>query len=345
MHPPTHTRDIPGIGDNSFDRASTRPASGMTASQRYRAGGTVIFLAAIAVAAVSAGDAGKYKRTFLHGSNIIVIPQDAAETKRLFGDEYRYLNRNHLVFISDLDQRTLVQLVLQEFQAYLVMLTRQLFTRALGSRGVDTEIPIVFLFKDRDSYVKGLNDMGVGAVLGNGASSDNLRSGYHFSAPGHSFILINYHDDYAVGLSVFVHELTHALIRMEYPDAPVWLDEGLATMFGSCRVEGEQLRYEFGDSLYRMKQSLRGGGLPLARLFESTSEDFLGGDHVPFYDTAELLCRYLHSGNLLHPVYLEMRDGRGKGVNGAESVARLAGRTLEGLEKDWREWLDNQGRR
>lgn len=298
---------------------------------------------AMAATLISTCDAGEYSRTFRQGLSTIVIPQDAAETKSLFGDGHRYLNRNHLVFISDLDQQTLVRLVLQDFQAYLAMLTRQLFTKALNSHRKDSvEIPVIFLFKDRESYVKGLRSMGVGALTGVGGEKDNLRDGYHFSAPGASFILINYRDNYAYGLSVFAHELTHALIRMEYPDAPIWLNEGLATMFENSRVEGGQLQYRFNASLSRVK---RGGTLPLKRLFESTSLDFLGAEHIPFYDAAELFCRYLHTRNLLIHVYIEMREGRGKGVNGSETVARIAGRAFEALEKDWHDWLKNQGRK
>lgn len=305
---------------------------------------------AIAVAAVcavlaSTGDAGDYTRTIGNGSHSIVIPQDAAETKRLLGDKYQYLNRNHLVFISDLDQQTLAQLVLRDFQTYLALLTRQLFTKALSShRAGSSEIPIIFLFRNRESYVKGLRDMGVGAAMGGDDALKSLRNGYHISGPDISFILINYHDNYAFGLSVYAHELTHALLRMEYPDAPIWLNEGLATMFENCKVDGGQLRYQSAGSLRRMKNGLRGGGvLPLARLFESTGKDFSGSGHIAFYDAAELLCRYLHTRNLLIPVYLEMREGRGKGVNGSETVARMSGRTLEGLEKDWHEWIRNQG--
>lgn len=300
---------------------------------------------AIAAAFVPNSAAGEYNHTIRNGPDTIVMPQNAEETKRLFGDKYHYLDRNHLVFISDLDQRTLVQLVLRDFQTYLVLLTRQLFTKALSShRKGSTEIPVVFLFKDRDSYVNGFQTMGIAAALGSQLELDNLRNGYHISGPNANFILINYHDNYSFGLSVYAHELTHALIRMEYPTAPIWLNEGLATMFENCKVEGGQLRYASSGSLYRMKNGLRGGGiLPLARLFESTNRDFSGSGHVAYYDAAELLCRYLHTRNLLVPVYLEMREGRGKGVNGSDTVARMAGGTLDGFEKDWHEWLKKEG--
>ena len=320
---------------------SVRPQAANTAAWLF-----TVFLTVV-VALASNADAAEYKRTIRNGPNTIILPQDAEETKRLFGDGYQYLNRDHLVFISDLDQQTLVRLALQDFQTYLVMLTRQLFTKALNShRQGNSEIPTVFLFKDRDSYVRGLQAMGISAAMGSGSESGNLRNGYHFSAPGVSFILINYHENYAFGLSIFAHELTHALVRMEYPTAPIWLNEGLATMFENCKVEGGQLRYAFSSSLVRMQRSLRSGNaLPLARLFKSTNRDFSASDHLPYYDAAELLCRYLHSRNLLIPVYLEMREGRSMGENGSETVARIAGGTLENLEKNWHEWLKSQQRR
>ena len=335
MSRPAHTHDGTATATKPLDAPGRRCHAG---GARFPA--ATFFLVAVALALASNGFAADYKRTIPHGPNTIIIPQDAAETKSLFGDRYQYVSRNHLVFISDLDQQTLTRLVVQDFQTYLAMLTRQLFTKALNAhRAGSSEIPIVFLFKDRDSYVHGLRAMGIGAALGNAGGTDNLRNGYHFSAPGVSFILINYHDNYGFGLAVFAHELTHALIRMEYPAAPIWLNEGLATMFENCKVEGGQLRYRFGESLPRAR---RNGVLPLARLFAATNQDFADSGHTPFYDAAELLCRYLQTRNVLIPVYLEMRDGRGKGVNGSESVARLAGGSLEALEKNWHEWIGSQ---
>lgn len=307
----------------------------------------VLLFFAIAAMLAFRCEAADYTRTVRLGTNKVVIPQSVAETRRLFGDSYQYLNRSHLILISDLDQRTLTQLELQDFQAYLTILTRQLFTRALNSSRKDnTAIPVIFLFKDHESYRKGLRDMGLGDMLDSEMGRGNLRRGYQFNSPEVNGVLIDYRDNYAHGLSIYAHELTHALVRMEYPQAPIWINEGLATMFGHCKVEGGQLQYMFGEGLARLKQGLRGGGvLPLARLFESTSKDFMGGGHLQYYDAAELLCRYLHSRDLLVQVYIEMRDGRGKGVNGSETVARVAGRTPEELEKDWHQWLKEQGRR
>lgn len=303
-----------------------------------------LFLFVCTVSFIVVGNAAEKDEGILLSPNAITIPKDAAETRQLLGDDFQYLDRSHLILISDLDLGTLTQLEIQDFQAYLTILTGQFFTKALNSYHRDkTALTTVFVFRDEKSYTKGLRDIGLGVLLDAGLKQGNLRRGYQFTTPGVNGVLIDYRDNYAVGLSIYAHELTHALVRKEYPEAPVWLNEGLATMFGHCRVEGGQLRYVFGSSLAALQHGVRDGGvLPLEQLFASTNTKFLGLGHGPYYDAAELFCRYLHSRNLLVQIYIEMRDGRGKGVNGSDTVARVAGRTLEELEKDWHEWLLEQ---
>lgn len=313
------------------------------AKRFFQAAPAALFLCLLAAALPSsacAGDAEGYKRTIRNGPATIVIPQDDSETKRLLGGEFRYMNRNHTMLISDLDQATLVRLALEDFQAYLTMLTRQLYTRALTSHRADNpEIPVVFLFKDRASYVKGLRNMGIVVEEGSESDESKLRNGYHYSGKDLSFILINYAEDYAFGLAVYAHELSHALMRMEYPGAPIWLNEGLATMFENCRIEGGQLQYRFGYSLRRLQS---GQIIPLSRLFAATKQDFNGPEHAVFYDMAGLFCYFLYSRNQLIPLYIDMRGGQAKGVNGEGTVARVTGRAIVDLEKVWHEWLREQ---
>lgn len=50
--------------------------------------------------------------------------------------------------------------------------------------------------------------------------------------------------------SVFVHELTHRLVSLCFPNAPRWLDEGLATFYESSKLEGESLRIGFPSAMF-----------------------------------------------------------------------------------------------
>ena len=43
----------------------------------------------------------------------------------------------------------------------------------------------------------------------------------------------------ATGDGTLLHELTHALLDFELPDAPVWLNEGLASLHEQCRFRSD----------------------------------------------------------------------------------------------------------
>ena len=42
-------------------------------------------------------------------------------------------------------------------------------------------------------------------------------------------------------LNVFAHELTHRFVNECFPDAPAWLDEGLASVFEVIRIDGQNV--------------------------------------------------------------------------------------------------------
>jgi tetratricopeptide (TPR) repeat protein len=49
---------------------------------------------------------------------------------------------------------------------------------------------------------------------------------------------------------IFLHELTHRLVSLCFPNAPLWLDEGLAKFYESSKLEGESLRIGFPTAMF-----------------------------------------------------------------------------------------------
>ncbi|MCU0292848.1 MAG: tetratricopeptide repeat protein [Thermoanaerobaculaceae bacterium] len=99
--------------------------------------------------------------------------------------------------------------------------------------------------------------------------------------------------------SIAYHELTHGLVRSSSPDIPLWLEEGLAELYSSFQVAGENVR--IGHPLVRHIETVRQRGLlPLGRLLsiDIDSEEYSSDTERPrFYATSWLLTHYLIVGS------------------------------------------------
>ena len=272
------------------------------------------------------------------------LPGSMNELKALLGTTYTYLDRGDVLFSSDLEQKTFVRLTTQDFLLYSHILTRNYFTKTQKAGAKDPEIVMfVFLFKDRDSYIKGLRKMGLDIPVKDEGNFNAVRNGYFYKRGKRSAIIVNCHDDYAQGLSIYAHEITHSLIVKEFPDVPVWFNEGFATMVGHSRIVNSHLQFIPSGTRERLLLSLtKGDAIPLAKLLQSVNADFGNEKSGVYYEAAEQFCLFLHSRNQLMPVYRDLRDGGKKGADSASVVTRITGRPIPDLEKDWLAWVKNQ---
>jgi hypothetical protein len=99
--------------------------------------------------------------------------------------------------------------------------------------------------------------------------------------------------------SITFHELTHALVRSSSPDIPLWLEEGLAELYSTFQVTGENIR--IGHPLVQHLDTIRQHGLlPIERLLavDTDSEEYSSDANRPsFYATSWLLTHYLLVGS------------------------------------------------
>jgi len=271
------------------------------------------------------------------------IPKTLEAMKRLMGGDYTYVDKDGLLIVSDLDQKTLYQLMARDFYIYVNVLTRDFYNQPHESGGKSAPIITIFLFKSRESYVKGLRKIGIDIAEEDENNQGAVRNGYFFGGRERNFILINYRDDYERGISTYSHELSHALLRREVANPPTWLNEGIATMVGNSKIVNSHLRYTHGASLARTKRKLeKGEMLKLSQLLKARYEDFAARENSQrFYDAGELFCRFLHSRNQLLPIYRDLRDARGRGGD-AEIVVRITGLAIDRLEQVWYDWIQKQ---
>jgi hypothetical protein len=167
------------------------------------------------------------------------------------------------------------------------------------------------------------------------ADRDVSRYGYY--RPHLRTILVNLE----AGSEGLFHELTHALMAFDFPDAPEWLSEGMASLHERARLRdhGQALDGLVNWRLGILQESLRANRLPpLGALV--AGGDFRGPGERLNYAHARYFCMYLQDHGLLTACYRTCREGIAADPSGTTAVARLfPGRSWEQLNADFREWL------
>ena len=144
------------------------------------------------------------------------------------------------------------------------------------------------------------------------------------------------------------HEFTHALHAADQHALgqvhPVWLSEGLATLY-------EQPKRERGDDgftrlipadtwrLAKVKTAARRGSLiPLRKLFNLSREDFNKRPDLAYGQAGSLLL-YLFERGSLKKFYDAYTRGYAHDPIGRTALEQTAGTGLAGLQKQWVDWL------
>lgn len=146
----------------------------------------------------------------------------------------------------------------------------------------------------------------------------------------------------SVGM-VLIHEFTHA---MHYADQdgrgqthPIWVVEGLATLFESSEMENGAAVPEHNNRLNMLQNFVRA---KQAVKFE----EFIRLSHPQFmrkamyaYPEGRYMFMYLYEKGLLKKWYDAYVEGFAKDETGANAFEKVLGKDLDLVEKDWQDWV------
>jgi len=145
---------------------------------------------------------------------------------------------------------------------------------------------------------------------------------------------------------VMTHEFTHAL---HYADQdgmgqrhPIWIAEGLATLFESSRLVGGRAVPRPNHRLTVLKRlAARKKTLPWADLFKYDRRDFIRKAMVT-YPQCRYIMMYLHEKGLLKKWYDAYADGYEDDKTGAGAMEKVLNRKLPDIQADWLKWVRKQ---
>jgi hypothetical protein len=143
------------------------------------------------------------------------------------------------------------------------------------------------------------------------------------------------------GGGTLVHELTHALIKPDFPAVPSWFNEGLASLYEQCQFgRDDSIRGLENWRLPALQKAIKDDKLrPLKELVADPRfyrEDLVGLN----YAQARYVMFYLQEKGLLQKFYRAFRDGAKDDATGLATLKSVIGpASLDDFEREWAKWV------
>jgi hypothetical protein len=104
------------------------------------------------------------------------------------------------------------------------------------------------------------------------------------------------------------HELVHPLLGDDYPTIPAWLNEGIASLYGSAKLGKHGFTFLVNYRLRDLQKALKADTLPsLAELASTTYFDLHGDRAMMYYAYSRYVLLYADKQGKLSKLYAELR--------------------------------------
>lgn len=243
-------------------------------------------------------------------------------------DNWRSVRTNHLLVIGNADAEKLRQVA-----AWLEFF-HSAFARLVSRNVLDSSVPTtVIVFRDDASFTPF-------KPLYQGRPVD--LAGFFQPGDDVNYIALSLDPDLRDPFSTAFHEYVHLHLKDNVPSAPLWLNEGLAELYGSLQFSGTDAL--LGSPLSHYIRLLRANEfLPLATLFSigTNSPHYNEQDKSGiFYGQSWALVHYLMLGENGRPEqFRRFLQKVGRGDNAAKAIEDSFGVSIETLEQDLKTYV------
>jgi hypothetical protein len=188
------------------------------------------------------------------------------------------------------------------------------------------KIITIWVFADEESYMRGAS-----AILGTIPDTP-----YGYFRPCSRVLVVNA----GYGYGTLVHEMVHAYMDGDFPDAPVWFKEGLASLYEAPREEGGHMRGATNWRLPQLQVALARGKAPtFAQMADSGRGDFSGKQGPLLYAMARYLCFFLQERGLLVRFYRAFRARVDDDPTGMTTLRETTAHELGALRTEWERFV------
>ena len=201
------------------------------------------------------------------------------------------------------------------------MLNKDFFSEPLQ------QIITIYLFRDQQSYHQHSRSL----------FAQEPTTPYGYYLPQHQALVMNI----ATGTGTLVHEMVHPLLAADFPQAPSWFDEGLASLYEQCRQRDEHIVGLLNWRLPVLQDGLRAGHfVALEKLLATSRDEFYDDPHGMHYAQARYLCYYLQEQRALRSFCRQFKKNCSTDPTGVATLLRITGQSsLKQLETQWLQFL------
>jgi hypothetical protein len=162
---------------------------------------------------------------------------------------------------------------------------------------------------------------------------------YGFYQPGDRYMVMNI----GLGLGTLTHEIVHPLVETDFPDAPTWLNEGIASVFEAPVItKPGEIHGAKNWRHPRLKRALQSATerdhARLDVLFGMRDEVFRGGAEDLHYAMARYVCQWLDERGKLWTFYQRWRDTVATDPTGNKAFQEVLGMTPAEANAAWTKW-------
>jgi hypothetical protein len=181
----------------------------------------------------------------------------------------------------------------------------------------------VWLFKNEQTYRRGAKKH----------FDDEPETPYGYYSPADHALIMNI----GPGAGTLSHELVHPYMEANFPGAPAWFNEGVASLYEQPRERDGRLWGTTNWRLTGLQRGLKDRSLPSLQTMMATSSDEFYGAAYDSYAMARFLCQYLQDHGKLRAFY-EAFVADAEDPTGATALAAVLGMDLAAFEPKWRSW-------
>ncbi|PID45737.1 MAG: hypothetical protein CSB47_07265 [Proteobacteria bacterium] len=188
----------------------------------------------------------------------------------------------------------------------------------------------IWLFKDAESYTK--YNRKLWSVV--------PPSNYGYYQPPAGRMAMNV----GTGSGTLLHEIVHPYIEKNFPESPLWFNEGLASLYERSSSRFGRVLGLNNWRLGSLQAAIRSKSLmSLQKVMRGSDRAFYGINRNLNYAQARYLMFYLQSKGLLVKYYTLYRDNIKSDPFGIQSLLAVTGYTdMSELEVDWRQFVLKQ---
>jgi hypothetical protein len=139
---------------------------------------------------------------------------------------------------------------------------------------------------------------------------------------------------------ILLHEFTHALHDADASGQqhPIWVAEGLATLFESAEVTAAGLEPRVDTSVYRVQEAIdQRRTIPLEKLLANSREAFASQTALA-YAQSHYVMYYLYDQDKLRGFYRRLKEGYRKDPDGVKAFEHALSGRVSRIDEEWQRW-------